>query len=96
MWMWLLNLVLSLAGNATIKRLVMSLFNSLVSSATDLVPEAIALIKEANLNAELSGFDKLAYVANKLQEAHPDMAMAAITNVVTSVYDSFQTEIKSV
>ena len=93
MWMAILNFVLGLAGNATIKKLVMSLFNLLVSGATSLVPEALALIKIANTLPELSGFDKLAYVSTKLQEAHPDMAMDAITNIVTSVYSTFQEEI---
>ena len=96
MWLKMLNLALSLASNPMIKKIVMSLVNLLVSSATDLVPEAIALIKEANGKAELSGFDKLAYVATKLQEAHPDMTMAALVNVVSSIYDSCQTEIKAV
>jgi hypothetical protein len=96
MWLKLVSFFLGLSSNATVKKIIMSLINLLVSSASTLIPEAMNLIKEANTNpdlASLSGFERLAYVANKLQEAHPDMAMSAIVNVITAVYDGFKDEI---
>jgi hypothetical protein len=94
MWLTMLNFALGLANNPMIKKLVMALVNQLLSGATSIVPEAITLMKEASANPEINGFDSLAYVAKQLKEKHPDMAMSAITNIVTSVYNSYEDEIK--
>jgi hypothetical protein len=94
MWLMLVNFFLRFVGNSVIQKLGSSLLSQLADGAADLVPEAIGLMKEAAKDSTLSGFDKLGYVATKMHEAHKDMAMSVITNIVTSAYDAYKNEIK--